>query len=131
MCIPILSQLFEELAQQGEVREVVVDGVPVWEFPRDVPANLAAAERRNLDFVKVALRSAVEETQSQDQLLSLVVLAKEQGAGSATKSRPTGGACWAAVDGLERLRLGNRPSWQDRGMGLGYKKPPRRSHQRS
>ncbi|MFZ2419604.1 MAG: VWA domain-containing protein, partial [Anaerolineae bacterium] len=119
MCIPILSQeLFEELARRGEVREVVVDGVPVWEF-HNVPANLAAKAPRNLDFVKVALRSAVEKLGPQDRF-SLVVFAKDARVLVGNEVAANRRRLLAAVDQLERLQLGNE-TFMARGMGLGYK----------
>ena len=119
MCIPILSEeLFEELARRGGVREVVVDGIPAWQF-RNVPPDIAAKAPRNLDFVKVALRSAVEKLGPQDRF-SLVVFARDArvlvGNEPATNRR----RLLAAVDQLERQQLGN-DTYMARGMGLGQK----------
>lgn len=119
MCIPILSEeLFEELARRGSVREVVVDGIPAWEF-RNVPADLAAQAPRNLDFVKAALRSAVEKLGPKDHF-SLVVFAKDARVLVGNEPASNRRRLLAAVDQLERQQLGN-DTYMARGMGLGHK----------
>jgi len=123
MCIPILSEeLFEELARRGNVREVVVDGVPAWEF-RNVPAELSAQAPRNLDFVKAALRSAVEKLGAQDRF-SLVVFARDARVLVGNEPASNRRRLLAAVDQLERLQLGN-DTYMARGMALGNKEAAR------
>ncbi len=124
MCIPILTEeQFEELARRGGVREVVVDGVPVWEF-RNVPPDLAAGAPRNLDFVKTALRNVVEQLGPADRF-SLVVFARDArvliGNEAASKRR----RLLAAVDQLDGLQLGDE-TYMARGMALGYAEATRR-----
>jgi Ca-activated chloride channel family protein len=119
MRIPLLSdELFEELARRGGVREIVVDGIPAWQF-RNVPADLAAKAPRNLDFVKEALRSAVEKLGPTDRF-SLVVFAKDARVLVGNEPASNRRRLLAAIDQLERQQLGN-DTYMARGMGLGHR----------
>jgi len=125
MCIPILTdEQFEELARRGGVREVVVDGIPVWEF-RNVPADLAAKAPRNLDFVKVALRSAVEKLGPKDRF-SLVVFARDARVVVGNESASNRRRLLAAIDQLDRLKLGDE-TFMARGMASGHKEASKAS----
>ncbi len=124
MCIPILTQeQFEELARRGAVREVVVDGVPVWEFS-NVPEGLADSAPRNLDFVKTALRNVVEQLGPADRF-SLVVFARDGRVLIGNEAAANRRRLLAAVDQLERLDLGDE-TYMARGMALGYAEAARR-----
>lgn len=119
MCIPILTdEQFEELARRGSVREVVVDGVAVWEF-HNVPREIAEKAPRNLDFVKAALRSAVEKLGAKDRF-SLVVFAKDAKTLVGNEAAANRRKLLAAVDQLDRLQLGN-DTYMARGMALGHR----------
>lgn len=118
MCIPILTEeQFEELARRGGAREVVVDGVPVWEF-RNAPAELAVKAPRNLDFVKAALRHVVERLGPADRF-SLVVFAREGRVAIGNESAANRRRLLAAVDQLDGLQLGDE-THMARGVALGY-----------
>jgi len=61
MLIPHLTEAqFKELARRGHAREVVADGVSVWEF-QNVPPDLVKDAPRSIDFVQTALRAVVEQ----------------------------------------------------------------------
>lgn len=118
MCIPILTEeQFRELARRGAVHEVVVDGIPVWEF-RNVPGDQAVNAPRNLDFVKMALRNVVEKLGPTDRF-SLVVFARDARVLIGNEDASNRRRLLAAVDQLEGLELGDE-TYMARGMALGY-----------
>jgi len=124
MCIPILTEeQFAGLARRGAVREVVVDGVPVWEF-RNVPGDLAVNAPRALDFVKTALRNVVEQLGPTDHF-SLTVFARESRALIGNEEAANRRRLLAAVDQLDGLQLGDE-TYMARGMASGYAEATRR-----
>ena len=124
MCIPILTEeQFAELARRGAVREVVVDGIPVWEF-HNVPADLAMKAPRNLDFVKIALHNVVEQLGPADRF-SLVVFARDARVLIGNEDAANRRRLLAAVDQLDGLQLGDE-THMARGMALGYAEATRR-----
>jgi Ca-activated chloride channel family protein len=67
MLIPHLTEAqFKELAQRGHTREVVADGLSVWEF-QNVPPDLVKDAPRSIDFVQTALRAVVEQLDPGDR----------------------------------------------------------------
>jgi hypothetical protein len=124
MCIPILTEeQFEELARGGGAREVVVDGVPVWEF-HNAQAGLTARAPRSLDFVKAALRNVVEKLGPYDRF-SLVVFAREGCVLIGNESATSRNRLLTAVDQLDGLQLGDE-TCMARGMVLGYAEATKR-----
>jgi len=118
MCIPILTEeQFEEMARRGQVREVMVDGIPVWEF-QNVPAEFAANAPRSLDFVKAALRSALEQLRPDDRF-SLVVFASRAQVLIGNQSGANKRHLLNAIEQLEGLQLGDE-TFMAQGMALGY-----------
>lgn len=76
MRIPIVDEeQFERLARKGHVREVMVDGLPVWEV-QHVPDALAAELPTSLGFVQQALKQVAERLQAADRV-ALVAFAAE------------------------------------------------------
>ena len=70
---------FEDMARQGLLQEVLVDGVPAWQsagIPHDVLMRLP----RKIDRVKDALQAAVEQLRSND-LFALIAFALEEAHG--------------------------------------------------
>ncbi len=123
MCIPILTEAqFEEMARRGQVREVMVDGVPVWEF-QNVPAEIAANAPRNLDFVKAALRSALEQLCPDDRF-SLVAFASRAQVLIGNQSGTSKRRLLDAIEQLEELQLGDE-TLMAQGMVLGYQETAR------
>jgi hypothetical protein len=107
MRIPIISEeQFRELVRSGGAHEVLVDGVPVWQFSRPVPPEVEATAPSALTYVQQALGSVVEHLHASDQF-TLVVCAEE----AVLLAPPTSGAERAAlrqhIDRLQHLRLGN------------------------
>jgi Ca-activated chloride channel family protein len=124
MCIPILTEeQFAGLARRGAVREVLVDGVPVWEF-RNVLGDLAVNAPRNLDFVKTALRNVVEQLGPADRF-SLTVFARESRVLIGNEEAANRRHLLAAVDQLDGLQLGDE-TYMARGMASGYAEATRR-----
>lgn len=123
MCIPILTEAqFEEMARRGQVREVMVDGVPVWEF-QNVPAEFAANAPRSLDFVKGGLRSALEHLRPDDRF-SLVAFASRAQVLIGNQSGASKRRLLDAIEQLEGLQLGDETRMAQ-GMALGYQEAAR------
>ena len=123
MCIPILTQeQFEEMARRGAVREVTVDGIPVWEF-QNVPAEFAANAPRSLDFVKAALRSALEQLRPDDRF-SLVAFASRAQVLINNQSGASKRRLLDAIEQLEGLGLGD-DTYMAQGMASGYQEAAR------
>jgi len=118
MCVPILTdEQFKAMARRGAVREVMVDGIPVWEF-RNVPAEIAANAPRSLDFVKAALRSALEQLRPDDRF-SLVAFAGRAQVLISNQSGAEKRRLLDAIEQLEGLQLGD-DTYMAQGMALGY-----------
>jgi hypothetical protein len=77
MRIPIIDEeKFRELVREHGAQEVLVDGVPVWQFDQPVPAEIRDTFPSAIDYVARALHSIVEQFEDDDRL-SLVVCAEE------------------------------------------------------
>ncbi len=77
MRIPIVSdEIFRQLARTGNVHEVLVDGVPVWQFSGPVPDYVRETSPSALSYVGDALQSIVEHLRAQDQF-ALVACAEQ------------------------------------------------------
>ncbi len=123
MRIPILSSgQFEELARAGAVSETMVDGVAVWQF-QNVPPSYKLDAPRNLDFVKQALRSALERLAPRDQF-SLAAFAGQAELLVPLQSGKNKRALLQAIDALDDLKLGNETLMAS-GMNLGYEQVKR------
>jgi len=123
MCIPMLTDAqFEELAHMGAVQEVIADGVPVWRFER-VPVGFMDNCPRNLDFVKIALRTALERLTSEDRFALVafagkaVTLIRNQSGGEKRN-------LLKAIEQLDDLELGD-DTYMAQGMALGFEEAQR------
>jgi hypothetical protein len=77
MRIPIISEeQFRQLVRDGGAHEVLVDGVPVWQFNAPVPPEIDAVSPNALDHVAQALYSIVEHLQHADRF-ALVACAED------------------------------------------------------
>ncbi|NJK80934.1 MAG: VWA domain-containing protein [Chloroflexaceae bacterium] len=77
MRIPIIHEdEFRELVKAGGAHEVLVDGVPVWQFHAQVPPDVANRFPSALDYVTQALHSVAEHLYHADRL-TLVVCAEQ------------------------------------------------------
>jgi hypothetical protein len=108
---------FEDLARQGLLKEVLVDGVPAWQSS-GIPREVLARMPRKIDRVKDALVIAVEQLRASDRFALIAF------AGQAVTLIPnTSGAdkrrLLDIVDGLDQLQLGD-DTRIGRGMGLGF-----------
>ncbi len=123
MTIPNLTdEQFRELARKGGVREVLVDGIPVWEF-RNVSSGALSKFPSNLDFVILALRSAVERLQAQDRV-SLVAFAARTKTLLAAEAGLDRGRLVQAVGQIEQLNLGDETRMAQ-GMAQGWREASR------
>ncbi len=118
MLVPILSpEQFQDLARQGAVHEVMVDGVPVWQF-ENMPADQKLKAPCSLDFVKQALHVALDQLSAKDRF-SLVAFAQEArvlvGSESGTQKR----VLLQAIEQLDALQLGSE-TYMAAGMNAGY-----------
>ena len=110
MYMPILpAAQFRELAQRGAVREITVDGIPVWQF-QNVPPGYTTSAPRAIGYVKSALQQALDGLGDADcvalvafagQAQLLVTGAADQDKASLRAARRR------AIDGLDGLALGN------------------------
>jgi hypothetical protein len=117
MRIPILSQeQFEELARMGAVSEMMVDGVAVWQF-QNVPRSYKLNAPRNLDFVKQALHSALEQLAHNDKF-SLAAFAGQAELLIPQQAGKNKRALKQVIDKLDDLQLGN-DTFMASGMNLG------------
>lgn len=125
MCIPILTdEQFEELARMGSVREVMADGIPVWQF-ENVPPGFTEGCPRNIDFVKSALRSALEQLSPNDRF-ALVAFAGKAITLIPNQSGANKHRLLKAIDQLDDVQLGD-DTYMAKGMGLGYEEVQRGS----
>ncbi len=118
MRIPIVNEeQFRELVRAGDVQEVLVDGVPVWQLSGPVPDEIRASAPSALDYTARALHSVVERLDQADRF-SLVACAEQ----AQTLVPSTGGDrradLVAGISRLRSLRLGERTDLA-RGMRLG------------
>ncbi len=110
------DEQFKELARQGLLQEVLVDGVPAWQS-ENIPHDVLARLPRKIDRVKDALRAAVEQLRPADRF-ALVAFA-----GRASTLIPNSGGgekrrLLNIVDELDKLQLGD-DTYIGQGMGLG------------
>jgi hypothetical protein len=107
MRIPIISEdQFRQLVREGGAHEVLVDGVPVWQFRRPVPPEIDANAPNALDYVARALASVVEYLQADDQF-ALVVYAEHAELLAPATSGTERGTLIERIDQLRRLHLGD------------------------
>ncbi len=110
------DEQFKELARQGLLQEVLVDGVPAWQS-ENIPHDVLVRLPRKIDRVKDALRAAVEQLRPADRF-ALVAFA-----GRASTLIPNSGGdgkrrLLNIVDELDKLQLGD-DTYIGQGMGLG------------
>jgi Ca-activated chloride channel family protein len=118
MLVPILSpEQFQEMSRQGAVREVMVDGVPVWQF-ENVPPNYKIKGPCSLDFVKQALRVALEKISAKDHF-SLVAFAREAQVLISSQSGTQRRVLLRAIDQIDKLQLGS-DTFMAAGLNAGY-----------
>ncbi len=68
MQIPIVTEaVFRELIRSGGAQEVLVDGVPVWQIPSELPPDVLAAAPSALDYVARALHTILERLDGEDR----------------------------------------------------------------
>ncbi|HMO56599.1 MAG TPA: VWA domain-containing protein [Roseiflexaceae bacterium] len=118
MRIPIVDeQQFRQLVQSGGAREVLVDGIPVWQLTGPVPPEIRDHAPSALDYVRRALHTVVEQLGPDDRF-ALVAVADD--AVVLAGSRP-GDDRSDLARGIERLReltLGENTDLA-RGLALG------------
>lgn len=69
MRIPIISEeQFRQLVRSDVAQEVLVDGLPVWQFNRPVPAHIARSAPSALGYIAQALLQVLGHFQPQDSL---------------------------------------------------------------
>ena len=108
---------FEDMARQGLLQEVLVDGVPAWQsagIPHDVLMRLP----RKIDRVKDALQAAVEQLRSND-LFALIAFAGRAVTLIPNASGSDKHRLLDAVNSLDELQLGD-DTYIGRGMALGF-----------
>lgn len=106
MRIPLLSEAqFHELARRGAVREVVADGIPVWQF-QNVPQGFGDGLPCALSLVQQALRQVIEGLTARDTL-SLVAFASKVKPLVSSRSVEDKAALLKAIDGLTKVKLGD------------------------
>lgn len=113
MRIPLLTPgEFEELAGQGVVREVMADGIPVWQFEHVTTASLKRYPKP-ITFVIEALKVVLEQTRPADRL-SLVAFADRAETVLPLTSGRDKRRLRPIIKDIDALRLGD-----DTYMGLG------------
>ncbi len=110
------DEQFKELARQGLLQEVLVDGVPAWQS-ENIPHDVLARLPRKIDRVKDALQAAVEQLRPADRF-ALVAFA-----GRATTLIPNSSGnekrrLLDIVNQLDKLQLGD-DTYIGEGMRLG------------
>jgi Ca-activated chloride channel family protein len=106
MQIPLIDEeQFQQLAALGGVREVMRDGIPVWNFDQ-VPPGFFEQCLRPLDYVQQAARAAVETLRRQDQC-SLIAFANSARQLSPLLPAMHRAELLTAIDGLESTSLGD------------------------
>jgi Mg-chelatase subunit ChlD len=117
MRIPIISEeQFRRLVREGGAHEVLVDGVPVWQFRAPVPADIDATSPTAMDYVMRALASVIEQMQPDDRF-ALVACAEEAELLAPGTPGTERGRLAQAVGRLKALDLGNETDLA-RGMQL-------------
>jgi Ca-activated chloride channel family protein len=118
MLVPILStEQFQEMSRQGAVREVLVDGVPVWQFEK-VTADCRIKAPCSLDFVKQALRVALDKLSATDRF-SLVAFARDAQVLVEAQEGTHKSVLGKAIDELDQLQLGS-DTYLAAGLNAGY-----------
>jgi hypothetical protein len=106
MCIPILPQAqFQELARLGAASETIVDGIAVWHF-KNVPESCRGMGPRNIDYVKQALRRAMERLSPLDRF-SVIAFARDTCVLIDGEPGQSKQALTEKIERLESLPLGN------------------------
>jgi hypothetical protein len=117
MRIPIINEeMFRRLVREGGAHEVLVDGVPVWQFRAPVPPDIDANSPTAIDHVARALASVVEHLQSRDRL-ALVAYAEDAVLLAPGTSGAERGRLAQAIGRLKTLDLGDETNLA-RGMQL-------------
>lgn len=117
MRIPIINEeLFRRLVREGGAHEVLVDGVPVWQFRAPVPPDIDANSPTAIDHVMRALASVVEHLQPHDRL-ALVAYAEHALLLAPSTSGAERGRLAQAIGRLKTLDLGDETNLA-RGMQL-------------
>lgn len=107
MRIPLLTEeQFRELAELGAIREIVKDGVPMWEFER-VPPGFIDQCPRAVDFVKVAILQALETLRPDDHC-GLIAFAEHARQLVSLQPASRRHKLAEALDRLDRLDLGDQ-----------------------
>ncbi len=118
MRIPIISEeQFRQLVRAGGAHEVLVDGVPVWQFSSPVPPEIDASSPSALDYVMQALYSVVEHLHSDDRF-ALVACAEEAVLLAPSTSGAERALLTQHIDDLYYLDLGEETSLSS-GIRLG------------
>jgi Ca-activated chloride channel homolog len=108
MRIPIVDEeRFRELVRSGGAQETLVDGVPVWQLGKPLPAALRADAPAPLEYVARALHTIVEQLDAEDRF-ALVACAERAlllAPGAAGAERAT---LAQAIGRLPGLSLGER-----------------------
>jgi hypothetical protein len=115
MRIPIVSdEQFRQLVRADSAEEVLVDGVPVWQFTTPVPPAIKQAAPSALAYVGRAVQSVVEWLDSADRF-SLVACAEDAVVLVSAASGAQRGAVVQGIQRLSELDLGRETSL---GQGL-------------
>lgn len=118
MRIPIISEeQFRQLVRAGGAHEVLVDGVPVWQFGQPMPPEVDAAAPSALDYVSQALYSIVEHLQHRDRF-ALVACAEDAVLLAPSTHGDARDMLVQHIDKLKALQLGEETDL-DQGLQLG------------
>lgn len=125
MRIPLLSPAqFEDLAGQGLVREVIADGIPVWQF-ENISTAVLQRYPRPIDYVADALKVVLEQTRPTDRL-SLVAFAGRAETVLPLASGREKRKLRPVIQSLESLSLGD-DTYMGSGMALSFQELQRGS----
>lgn len=114
MRIPVINQAqFQTLQQQQKLKQVLVDGVPVWQMEH-LPDELLRDAKSPLDYVVKALHSSIERLAERDRF-ALVACAEE--AVLLNPSTP-GDERSALVHSINRLPTLNMGEQTDLSLGI-------------
>lgn len=106
MRIPIVNEAqFRDLVRSGNVQEVLVDGMPVWQLEGAVPDAIRAAAPSALDHTARALHSIIERLDQSDYV-ALIACAEEALSLVPTTSGQQRERLVAGISRLASLRLG-------------------------
>jgi Mg-chelatase subunit ChlD len=118
MRIPIISEAqFRQLVRTGGAHEVLVDGVPVWQFTAPVPPEIEAVSPSAIDHVIHALYTLVEQLQEHDRL-ALIACAEDAVLLASGTGRDGRAALLQSVGRLKEVSLGEQTDLA-RGMQMG------------